>query len=376
MKFLILIFSFVICVQTFGQAKMQEFTLRTLVYDSLNKQVIPFASLYKKRDLKGTISNHAGEIVLENVRENDTLICSYIGFEKKQFTAVDLLIVDTLFLQKKVHLIDEVTVLADNSILYALINRSGNQKEVASKTAKTYFELSSYHNNSQLEFFQGYYNGNVKGYDVEQLELKNARFALSPINHRLFASTETSKAMYMQRTFKVNNYFPSSPFEFSPKQLRKKYDLHLNSRYKNEDRHTVYVIDFVPRSEFEDYFEGTVWIDSLTAQLLKIELKINNAKTYPFIPMWSDHTLKRVDLAITKTFSGINGNMYVKSIDFNYSLVYSSETDTAFTINTHAILFAYDFSSKFLLPFFDFPNVTNLDYRKIQMLPYNAAFWS
>jgi hypothetical protein len=351
------------------------FSIQSVIIDSLNKQAIPFASIYKTRDHKGTLSDYHGVFILENILPGDTIFCKNIGYEQTYIIANPFLKYDTIYMNRTTQLLDEVIIIANDAVLYQLISTSTKINSTKKNTAKTYFELESFHDQTQLELFQGYYNGSFQGYDVSSLEMKNARFGLAPISNRIFASTETSKALYMHELLKSNAYFPISPFELNSKQLRKEYNLSLASRYKDEDQKTIYAINFRPRKDLGQSFEGTVWIDSISATILKVTLKIANAKTHPFQAIWSTDTLENVSIELTKKFTQKNDEICVNSIDFNYTLRYKSSVDSTFDISTRAVLYAYNYIQVFDLPFFHFSETSNSDYRRIQMLPPNTRFW-
>jgi hypothetical protein len=351
------------------------FSIQSVIIDSLNKQPIPFASIYKTRDHKGTLSDYHGVFMIENIVPGDTIFCKNIGYEQTFFIANPLLKCDTVYMNRTTQLLDEVIIIASDAFLYQLISNSTKKISTKKNIAKTYFELESFHDQTQLELFQGYYNGSFQGYDVSSLEMKNARFALAPIVNRIFASTETSKALYMHEILKSNSYFPISPFELNSKKLRKAYTLSLVSRYKDEDQKTIYVINFLPRKDPGQSFGGTVWIDSISATILKVTLKISDAKTHPFQSIWSTDTLENVSIELTKKYTKKNDEIFVNSIDFNYTLSYKSSVDSTFDISTRAVLYAYNYNQVFDLPFFHFSETSNSDYRRIQILPPNKGFW-
>lgn len=370
--FLILLF---VNEQAICQEAQMTFSIQSVIIDSLNKQPIPFASIYKIRDHQGTLSDYHGVFTLENVLAGDTLFCKNIGYEQKYFIANPFVKHDTLYMNRTTQLLDEVTIIANDAFLYTLISNATKINSTKKITAKTYFELESFHDQTQLELFQGYYNGSFQGYDVSSLEMKNARFALAPIVNRIFASTETSKALYMHELLKSNAYFPIGPFELNSKKLRKDYALSLVSKYKDEDQKTIYVINFLPRKDPDQYFEGTVWIDSISATILKVTLKIANTKTHPFQSIWSTDTLENVSIELTKKFTQKDDETFVNSIDFKYTLSYKSSVDSTFDLSTRAVLYAYNYNQVFDLPFFHFSESSNSDYRRIQMLTPNTRFW-
>lgn len=375
MKYIYVLILLFVIGQTFCQETNMTFSIQSVIIDSLNKQAIPFASIYKTRDHKGTLSDYHGVFMIENILPGDTIVCKNIGYEQAYIIANPSARYDTIYLNRTIQLLDEVIIMANDAFLYQLISNSTKIKSTKKYTAKTYFELESFHDQTQLELFQGYYNGSFQGYDVSSLEMKNARFGLAPIVNRIFASTETSKALYMHELLKSNAYFPISPFELNSKQLRKEYNLSLVSRYKDDDQKTIYAINFLPRKDLGQSFEGTVWIDSISATILKVTLKMANAKTHPFQSIWSTDTLENVSIELTKKFTQKNDEICVNSIDFNYTLSYKSSVDSTIDISTRAVLYAYNYDQVFELPFFNFSETSNSDYRRIQMLTPNTSFW-
>lgn len=359
-----------------GQNQVNTFSIKAVVIDSSSFERIPFVSIYKTRDNKGTLSDFNGEFTLEKVLLNDSIIFTYMGYKKLLLIANKDSISDTVYLSPQVLLIDEVIVLADNSILYELVSNVRKTQTNTPEMAKSYFELESYHDKKQLELFQGYYNGTFQGYNVSKLEMKSGRFALAPLSKRIFASTESSKAICMHSIFKSNEYFPVSPFELNERKLRKHYNLQLNSKYKNEIGDVIYVISFVPRKDYDLYFEGKVWIDSLTNNILKTKLKVSSTSVHPFRSIWPEHSLDAVNLEVVKSYNAYKDRMRVKSVNFYYDLTYKSREDLSLQISTQAVLYAFDYSDAFRLPFFEFPTTSNEDYRKLQMLPENDRFWN
>ncbi len=346
------------------------------IYDDLEGRPLPFIAIYKKKDRKGTTTDFNGRYSLDNVLNSDTVIINAIGYQKTSFTGKQLADKDTVHLRREVQLIDEVVVLADSFILYRLISEAKKTPSKLRQIGKSYLELETYCNNNQLELFQGYYNGTFKGYNVESVSMKNGRFALSPMGKRIFASTEVSKAIYKHKLLEANDYFPYSPFEYNRRKLRKNYRLSLNSKYRNDQNEVIYIVRFQPIKDVAQHFAGRVWIDSASHAIRKVKFEIEEAKRHPFKALWPEHTLKKVNMEITKTFRYFRGGLYVDNIDFNYGLDYVSNQDSVLTIKSQAMLKPYTFEDQFSLPKFKFARMSNNDYRTLQMLPRNNDFWT
>lgn len=376
LKYLVLLFFLFSLHLVFGQNHVISFSLKAVVIDSLNSESIPYVSIHKTRDKKGTLSDFKGEFTLDNVITNDTIIFSSIGYVKTIIVANKNVVYDTIYMNREAQLLDEVIVIANNSILYELVSNARKTEMNTEQIAKSYFELESYQNQTQIELFQGYYNGTFQGYNVSDLEMKNGRFALAPISKRIFASTEGSKAICMHNLMKTNTYFPESPFELNRSKLKKHYSLSLNSKYRDDQQHIVYVISFEPRKKSKTAFKGKVWIDSVSNNILKVKLNISDAEIHPFQSIWPDHTLDTIDIEMTKSFIETKNGMVLNTMDFNYNLRYKSQEDSAISILSKAVLHAYNYEDTFLLPFFNLPKPSLSDYQRIQMLPYDNAFWN
>ncbi|MCH8903806.1 MAG: carboxypeptidase-like regulatory domain-containing protein [Bacteroidetes bacterium] len=345
------------------------------ILDKESSEPLPYATIYNQSSARGTVSDLEGMFKLKGVTLNDTLIISYIGYSKKMIVVTRSMINEVIFLNPKAEPLTEVLVFADNSHLYDLIASCKKTRTNRSRTAKTYFSLESHINGFQVELLECYYNGEFAGYDVTELRLKNGRIGLTEFGNRFFVSTETSKALYMQKLFHKNVFFSQSPFELSKTKLKKQYDLFVKSKYLDDDSATVYVVNFVPKDSTQGLFKGQVWFDSSNSRIIKVNLEAINTTTHPFIPHGNIDSLTQVDIYISKTYRLIDGDMYVNSIDFNYQISYKTVDAQLFSVSTNAVLYAYDYTDQFLLPLFQFSSGSYVDYRKINAAPYNQFFW-
>ena len=349
-------------------------TFSASIFDSENKEVLPYCTIYNQTKEQGTISNLNGEFTLKNNSLDDYITISFLGYKRKTFNLSSEKI-KVIYLKPSNELLNSVTVLADNNFLYDIILSCKTKKNNAIKTAKTYYALKSSINEEQVELVESYYNGHYSNNNLFQLDLKNGRIALLDLNNHFFVSTESSRTFYMHKLNDNNKYFPISPFQFNKKKLKKNYTLSLVSKFKDENLNTIYSIKFIKRKKDIDAFDGTVWIDSLNRNIIKVNLTIENTKSHPFLNYGNIDSLSNINLNLTKEFAIINNESFIKSIDFDYSIDYITKNDSMFTVNTNAIIYAYNYTKPFILPKFSFYNNSYEDYRKINALPYNSFFW-
>jgi hypothetical protein len=407
MKTAKLIFALVISIYPFllySQVNLiasSEHSIEGRILDKKNKQPIAYAHIYNKTTGKGTISNLEGYFKLNIKSLSDIVQISMIGYKNAQLSLDSKHDFYQVYLEESVLLLKEVKVIAeDKSYLYDLLNDCKKNQSTAIDTSKVYYELKSFVDSQQVELVECFYNGTLSGYDLEDLELKYGRIALQTQNKKLFVSVETSRVISMMKLFDRNQYLPYSPLELSKRKLKKQYYLNLENKYYNDNHDSIYVVKFSPKDSLHNCFNGQVWINFSKKSIIKIKLICLNASEYPFLPISSTDSIKKVDMEITKSFQDINGIMFFKHIDFIYHITYQNRDNTVYNVSTNAILYTYDFHSAFLFPYFEFDNASsngiqysinfisnsidsspynsnyNLsDYLKINAMPYNDFFW-
>lgn len=353
------------------------FSITALVYDSLNNRPVPFAKVYNISNKLSTSTTISGTFRLTNILPKDSIVFYSFGFVKKIILGENLRHLDSVFLSPQTHVLDNVIVLGDKSILYDFISNAIKNRPTKRVVAKSYSEQKTFCNNDQIELIQGYYNTYYKGYDLENIKTINVRFGVRPKNKRVYASITASKAFYRHQLFEKNTLFPASPFNINKRNLRKKYHLFLNAKFK-EGKKTIYVIRFSPIIKDGSLFYGKVWIDSLSNKIQKVILKANNARIYPFTGIFNEHSLSHVNLNIIKSFSHKNDTVKTNFINFDYSFNFKFKDSILWNIKTSVSLISYNYEEMFLEPFFEFPNYREFSHQlnELTVINYDSIFWN
>lgn len=345
------------------------------IVNALDGEPIAYVHVYVKGCIKGTVSNLEGEFFLQNIKGTDTLVFSFIGFDRWEALAQNVSELEVIKLYPSTEVLTEVTLVNNDQLLYELLANCKKRQARKVKTAKTYFSLNTFVDSSQVELIECYYNGDFRGYDLDNLKLKNGRISLKPFDTDYFVSVSASRALIEHHLFEKSKYFPRSPFELSKKTLQKEFFVQRESKYRDEEGRVVYAIKYTPKKETALLFYGKAWIDSTSGHLLKVELNSDSTLVSPFIPLFPVDSLKKTAFKISKTFEMQGDKMYVKSIDFKYELVYDSQRHGEYTVQSNAVLYAYSYQDEFLLPFYNAQLRALSDYRKITSAPYNTFFW-
>ncbi|MGB1003987.1 MAG: carboxypeptidase-like regulatory domain-containing protein [Salibacteraceae bacterium] len=345
------------------------------VLDAISKEPVPYATVYNHLSGTGTVTNLKGQFYWKPLGQRDSVTLSFVGYESQFFNSSHP-IPASIFLNPKTEILESAYVYGNMTFLYQLIADCKIQKSKKNQTAKTYLSLESIIDNQSVESMEVYYNGLFNGYDCKELQLKTGRLAISNFGNRFFISTETSKALYLHELYESTGHFPTSPMGLSRKKLAKLFELKFVKYYEEDNAHTIYQINYTPTKDCDDCFHGTLWVDSLQHQIQKVTLQTDSTLRHPFIPIGHSDKLLNVSLEITKNYQTNKDVAQFKSTDFNYQLVYKTISDSIFTVNTNALVYAYDYDSKFDLPHFEYGNIRYKDYILIGSIPYNWFFWN
>lgn len=370
---------FLFCFQqVLGQTTVSE--IEGYVLNLESNEPIPYVKIYNKSTKNGTISNSDGYFRLQIQSAEDTVIATQIGYKKTIFNLRSDQKFYTLYLTENIQELGEVIARPkDNSYLFDLINKCKKNAANSRIEAKAYYELKSFTDSAQVELVEGFYNIGIHGYNIEDLELKAGRLALRPYHNRVFVSRESSRAITMLQLSNSNSYFPSSPFDLDKKEAKKRFFLSLDHKYLDEFNDSIYILDYKPKNASGYSFEGKIWLNITDFTIGKVTLNCSNCKVHPFLALTLD-SISNVSLAITKSFTSVDGKAVFNHIDFSYAVDYISYDDLnrasfyTYSVSTNAVVYAYDFKQTFLLPKFSFQQNVD-DYRKLNAFPYNSFFW-
>lgn len=360
-------------IPSYTQNQPQQYTIRATVMAEQTNEVLAYANVYNQQQAIGTATNLEGYFELPNNHLGDTIVVSYLGYQEVVFV-VGSTPVKIIKLSPNSNSLSEVIVASSSDYLYDMLAKVKRNRKSKTQTAKTYFYLETFLNQEQAEVIEAYYNGTYSNYCIDKLAYKKGRIGLKAINNRYFSSTESSKLFSLHDIFTKSDFFPDNPLCLLKQASKKHYDLHLNYTYEQHGS-TIYVIGFSPKTKSKQLFSGTVWVSANNHQLIKINLKINHASIHPFL-LIGHNNFKQVDLAITKSYTTVQGQLYVDKIHFNYGLSYTDKSNKSSKIQTKAFLKAYDYKHEFILPFFSFTKHFHEDYRNFTASPYDSIFWN
>ena len=363
-----------LCLSTSLWSQSESVWIEGKVQNSKTKEAVVYATVINKRTGQGVITSESGYYTIKGA-EGDEIQISFIGYKKASFKIKPLIKSYPVYLQPDVAMLDQAVIEGDNSYLYNLLIKAKKVRTLSTQRSRTYFQLVNHINDEQSELLEAYYNGTFRGGNVQYKEMKHGRLGIRPAHQTMHFSKSSSRTFEMQDLWERNFYFPHGPLEYKASKMKKRFDLRLIGKSRNESNRVVYHIGFEPKSKPDWFFEGECWIDSISNQLLKIDLNIKNADLHPFISIIPTDTIKEVDMRISRTFELVGNETRFHHMDFDYRVLYYPENRSPYTTQTEAVLFAYDDDSLFVLPKVDLDIDDASDYRKIMAHYYNQVFW-
>lgn len=354
----------------------QRLIIEARVTDAKTGQPLDYANVYNYSNGKGTITNAGGYFQMAVSGFSDSIIISFVGYNKFKLTLNENVFSYEVKMEESAQLLSEFTFSADEyDWIFDLLIKCRKNFTWSEKKAKTYFELKSFVDSSQVELLEAYYNGRMTGCDLEDLSIKNGRIGLRLWKDRFFVSLESSRAIVMLKLFQENEFFPKSPLELQKKEAKKNFYLYLNKRYVDEENDSVFVVDYVPRDTSGRSFRGQIWINKSRNTVLKMTYLAEHAHPHPFLPVGHNEEIENVDFEITRTFQRVKAEMFFKHIDFVYKIRYKRTDGHRTDVKTQAVLYAYNLETPFEMPHFEYADQDMGDYKKINAVPYNDYFW-
>ena len=365
---------------SFYAAKAQDRNsyIEGVILDKETKTPLSWVRIYNATTRQELLSKNSGQFRIAIQNDKDSISVDLLGYKTLQLKVEAGIKHYTVYLERDYLWLNTATIKGKRGdYLYQLLASCRQNDFDSIIQAKTYYELKSYVDDQQVELVEGFYNAEIKGYDLKDLHIKNGRFALQTHHDRTFASLDACHVFIFSKLFKRNEYFPFSPLEFSKNQLKEIYELQVDTIIRNKGKDDILVINFKPHQYEGLYYSGQVWVNPRKKQIQQITLYAKTSENHPFEPISLTDKILDVEMKITKTFQEKEGTNYFKSVDFEYIVDYQSMSGTAneFTYQTHSIgsLQVYDFESAFTLPYFQFNKAD--DYFNISAIPYNDFFW-
>ncbi len=362
-----LLWSALLPLSAFGQTP-----LTGRVLDARTKAPLAYCSVSLASIHSGTLTNEEGLFTFPNVHTDDSLIFSFVGYHRSVLSAKALRDMPEVRMEPSVTELRELEVRPGDDALYQLVARCAKGMRRSNKEGtRAYFEMDTHMDGQPVEVLECFYNAQVDGPHIEQLELKHGRIGLAPLNERYFVSLDMTRAMCLFDPRNDQVKFPMGPLLWTTERAIRK---HYRVQYQGAEQGGADHLLLEPRDTSGRYFTVDLWLDGNTAEPRSITLACTNCRTHPFVPLKSMDRIERIDMQVRLTFApNERQRAALQHLELGYDLRYRDDRAER-TVHTTAVVRLFDRGQPFILPFFAYAPDQN-DYRRITFQPYDSAFW-
>ena len=361
--------------------------LGSRVIDAASLEPLPYASVVCTRTGESVITNAEGVFRMTEVLDADTLVISYLGYQRFQtIVATMRQLPEARLLPLRTEL-SAVQVVGRSDAVYDLVIASGKHlRQIGKYEGKVYFELETRTAERTVEGIECFYNGRFNGANIEALDLKQGRIGLLPDKNRFVVNLNTSRGFMLLHPAESNSAFPATPLQYrSRKALRRDFELTVLAVTYDPDE--LYHIRFTPKDSGGAFFQGELWIDARTAVVKSLQLDCDSCTRHPFQAIVPGDELHGLELHYRQTYVPWQGRSMLSTIEMEYALTYHGSAgdprlaapaeDLALDrrMRTKGILHLYAPEVRFILPLFRY-DAGQTDYRKVLSMPYDSAFWA
>ncbi|MBK9760276.1 MAG: carboxypeptidase-like regulatory domain-containing protein [Flavobacteriales bacterium] len=350
-------------------------TITGRVLDEASKEPLPYCSVRVAGSRLGTISNEEGTFSIRVDADWDTLVFSFVGYNKRAALASSVLRHPDVMLMRAITELHVLEVRPEQEALYGSVVRCAkNIRRSKNSIAKLYFEMNTHLNGQPVEVLACFYNARTDGPHIKSLDLKQGRIGIAPQEDRYFVSLDMTKAMCLFDVRDPQVKFPMNPLHYtSVRVLRKHY--RVQDLGTTLDSAHLQHLRLEPRDTSGGSFHMDMWLDATTGEPRSMSLSCKHCTVQPFIPLVPEDRIQQLNMRIQLTFKedGINANL-LDHLELAYDLRYEDNAGER-QVNTTAVMHLYEHNAAFILPVFEYDDEQN-DYRKITFQPYDSVFWA
>ncbi len=335
-------FLFVLLNAFFFTAAFAQPNVSGVVADSLNKQVLPFATV-QASNKKAVLSDINGRFTIAVPESVNKLVFSYSGYQPKQIAVTDLQPGDTVFLSPKAADLAEVIIQPANDKIRRIVNNAVENKRK--------------HNPELYDFYQCniYYKMHT---DLSGMRNDSSGF-FSPDKYLLFSETY-SRRLYkrpqqlqetilasrfsgLKKTYFTNMITDVLPFHVYGNFINLAEKDYINpiaagwqQRYRfrleeelTVDDDTVYVFSFSPKASF-NALQGIVYINT------------NGYAISHIIAKTANDTADR-QIRFEQIYSFTKGRWFPKELNYDFNMRHMLDSGLVIKLNGHSVIDSVSF---------------------------------
>ncbi len=350
--------------------------LQATVFSKNLNERLKYVIISSKNSEKTYLTNPEGIFHIPYISDTDTLIFSLPGYNSVNKSVSDIKLErEVLMTDFGLHRSEFMPKITSSSLLLFIRNAAEKLRKKPALNSQAYLEYSSYSGNTDFEFSRFYYNVTIQGSKVLNMNLKHGRIGLVP-NHLDLNVLAPSKSLIKQAPVQNSKLFPANPLQLIPDQNAENLWNFEMVSHSSSDK--TIQINFTPKERNNgSLFEGEIWLDTVSFNIIKLALKIKNAVLHPFVGNPTD-TINNVGIELDYHFSNASeiDNKLIY-IHYTYAFDYTKNKSISVVsdrIMNEGLIHFYNYKETFFIPELS-PNSQYDDHLKSGMMPFDSIFW-
>lgn len=314
-----------------------------VLYDSLIKDVVPYAHIYSSNGSFATVSNDAGQFELPDENNSfDTLLVSHVAYLRKILLRDSLSRLDTLFVTQNSTVLDEVVVFSEEAevLIEDIMNLLKNATLLS---GEAFYRQISTKNGVAMEWIETFYDLSYSENGVHGISIDQARFARKKysqeyvfISHTNFSILTVGTQLFVPKD-PTNRMRAGKPFNES---FTNDYDFTISNVF-SKDGDMLVEVNYKPNTEIAlpVHSFGNFIYNQTQGKMVQYNATINHALGADQISYDGDRDVKMANPIhrFQVDFSEQTGKIEFIRVVFTYDLiedevVYPSRVTSSFVI--------------------------------------------
>lgn len=260
-------YSFTLILLIISQCSLGQVVISGKVFDAETKLPLSGCTVFLERNKKGTIANEDGEFELNISNREEIISFSFLGYKPELLNLKNKNInnLEVFLIPGSIELGEAVVGNPVHSILRRAIEKSIQNLEL-SKFFKGYLKSTIIENSKPKSFSEIFFDGEWASVGIKNWKPAENRYALE--EDMLYKSESVFN--FFSSFVRTGSIINSKILPNSSESNLGLYNLKIKNRYKTDNGDEVVEIQCIPQKKEKPFFEGSIFINTSTENILKI----------------------------------------------------------------------------------------------------------
>lgn len=261
------LYSFTLILLIISQCSLGQVVISGKVFDAETKLPLSGCTVFLERNKKGTIANEDGEFELSISNREEIISFSFLGYKPELVNLKDKNInnLEVFLIPGSIELGEAVVGNPVYAILRGAIEKSIQNLEL-SKFFKGYLKSTITENSKPKSFNEIFFDGEWASLGIKNWKPSENRYALE--EDMLYKSESVFN--FFSSFVRTGSIINSKILPNSPESNLGLYNLKIKNRYKIDNGNEIVEIQCIPKKREKPFFEGSIFINTSSENILKV----------------------------------------------------------------------------------------------------------